>query len=398
MNRRNVLKIGALASCAALIPYYLNELGFFEPKKVIPNFKRLILIQLSGGNDGLNTIVPVGNDVYHRARPTIGYRKLDYDLDKGMYFNPSLYGLKGLYDEGDLCLINDVGYPNPNRSHFRSTDIWHSASSARQYINTGWVGRLLDSECLDPIAAIQVNPQLEQILRGEQTKGLLVQNVHRIQGLEKNELLYDYIQSNPKTHGAHANQNFLYKTLIQSNASIQKIKEEIGAKNKENNFPQTRFGRDMSDISSLIRSGVPTKIFYSSLIGFDTHVHQKGKHEHQLKVYDEGISALVKDLKKIGQFENTLILTFSEFGRRVEENKSKGTDHGAANNLFLMGGKLKKPGMYNEPSNLLSLDEIGDIQYRVDFRSIYATILKNWLGVNPEDVLNGKFEILDDLI
>ena len=190
------------------------------------------------------------------------------------------------------------------------------------------------------------------------------------------------------------NQGYLYKTLIETHSAADYIYETSKVYQTDVEYPATPFGKNLKGIGDLINSGLKTRVYYSTLGGFDSHVNQLGSQDNLLKIYSEAIAALVKDLKRNNRFKDTLILTFSEFGRRVKENGSRGTDHGTANNLFLIGGSLKKPGVYNEVPNLENLDKNGDLIYSVDFRNIYATALDNWLSADSNRILGKEFEKL----
>ncbi|MDH7444577.1 DUF1501 domain-containing protein [Aquimarina sp. 2201CG14-23] len=190
------------------------------------------------------------------------------------------------------------------------------------------------------------------------------------------------------------NQGYLYKTMLETYSSASYIYETSKIYNSSTEYPQSSFAKNLKTIADFIISGLKTRVYYSSLGGFDSHVNQLNSQDRLLRVYSEAIHALVQDLKKNNRFNDTLILTFSEFGRRVKQNGSRGTDHGAANNVTAIGGSLKKPGIYNEIPNLSDLDKNGDIKYSVDFRSIYASILHNWLDVNDQEILNTNFKNL----
>lgn len=392
LNRRSFLKSSALASSSLLLPNFLQEIAM---QKAIAKKqgKVLVVIQLSGGNDGLNTIIPFENDIYYNKRPKLNISKSEViKLDKGLGFNPAMKALQGIYDEGLMTIINSVGYPNPDRSHFRSMDIWQSASSADDYWSTGWIGRFLDSDCYEckPVyTAIEVDESLSLAMKGQIKSGLAVRDPKRLKQTSSNKYLKFLAEQYDDQH-AEPEVAYLYKTMIETQSSAKYIFEKSQTANSKITYPLNPFAKDLKMIAELITADTGTKVYYTSLGGFDTHAGQKNKQNRLLKTYAETMAAFIKDLKSNDLLKDTLIMTFSEFGRRVKQNASGGTDHGTANNLFLMGGNLKKAGVFNEGSNLNDLDN-GDLKYEIDFRNIYADILENWLETKSNLVLKKEF-------
>lgn len=394
MDRREFVKKSVFASGLMLVPSFLKGMEFMSPNEM-SGYRNLIIIQLSGGNDGLNTIVPFQNDLYHQLRPNIAKSSNELlKLNDDLSINSSCQGLKELYDQGELSILNNVGYPNPNRSHFRSTDIWHSASASDEYLKTGWIGRYLDSHCQSSYQAIEHDQSLSMILKGRNLKGIAVNNPQQLFQATREHFFKSVADNTDADLLSDSNQGYLYKTLLETYSSAEYIYEQSKIYETTTDYPQTAFAKNLKGIADFINSGLKTRVYYSSLGGFDSHVNQKSTQDGLLKTYSEGIAALVKDLKKNNKFKDTLILTFSEFGRRVKENGSRGTDHGTANNLFAIGGSLKKPGIYNEVPNLADLDGNGDLKYSLDFRSVYSTVLNNWLEVDARSVLNKDFDNL----
>ncbi|MFT6983097.1 MAG: hypothetical protein ACJAUD_001868 [Crocinitomicaceae bacterium] len=394
MDRRDFVKKSIFASGLMLVPSFLKGMDLLGPNE-ISGYRNLIIIQLSGGNDGLNTIVPFQNDIYHQLRPNIAKSGTDlFKLNDELSINSSCVGLKELYDQGELSIINNVGYPNPNRSHFRSTDIWHSASASDEYLKTGWVGRYLDSHCQSSYQAIEHDASLSMILKGQNLKGIAVKNPQQLFQATREKFFKSIADNTDAELLSENNQGYLYKTLLETYSSAEYIYTQSKIYESAAEYPNTAFAKNLKGIADFINSGLKTRVYYSSLGGFDSHVNQKQSQDGLLKTYSEGIAALVKDLKKTSKFKDTLILTFSEFGRRVKENGSKGTDHGTANNLFMIGGSLKKAGIYNEAPNLENLDSNGDLKHSIDFRSVYSTVLNNWLEVDTKLILSKQFENL----
>ncbi|GAC1374123.1 MAG: DUF1501 domain-containing protein [Hymenobacter sp.] len=402
-TRREFLRTSTLASTLLLVPRFLHALDRgpgLARLSAAPGARRLIVVQLSGGNDGLNTVIPYRNDLYYKARPTLGLREADglLALEKDLGLHPALKGLKGLYDQGHLAVLNAVGYPNPDRSHFRSMDIWQTGSGADQVVSTGWLGRYLDSNCPDcqrPYNALEIDDTLSLALKGRVRKGLALKNPDKFHQINQSRLLAQV--SRETTPGPHAQVDYLYQTLAETASSADYLYEKSKIYKSAGTYPNTDFGKNLKTTAELINSGVESRVYYLALAGFDTHVRQ---HEQQQRLFadlGDGLAALADDLQKNQQWDNTLVLVFSEFGRRVGQNASNGTDHGTANNVFLAGGALQKKGVVNDAPDLLNLDQ-GDLRHQVDFRSVYASILHNWLGADDAAILGPGVERMSGLV
>lgn len=387
-SRRNFIKNSALASAGSfLVPSFLSQL---KAGDLSVSHKNLIIIQLSGGNDGLNTVVPYQNDIYYRERSSIALNANELlKLDDSIALNKSLKEIADLYNDAALTIINGVGYPNPNRSHFRSMDIWQSASDSNEHINSGWIGRYLDAECKGSFNAIEADDTLSLAMKGKSLKGLAVKDVNRLVKSTRSPKVKALIKN---SNVENANLSYMYKTLIETEQSASYLSEKLGRNlSYAGSSPQNEFERKLNLIADLINSGVETQIYYAELGGFDTHVRQKPQHNRLLDTYSSSISSLVSKLKRGNNWNNTLILTFSEFGRRVKQNGAAGTDHGTANNIFLMSGALKNPGVFNNLPDLRNLDQ-GDLRYTIDFREIYASILEKWLDSDSSMILGRQFK------
>lgn len=396
-NRRNFLKKSALMSASLLIPDFLKAFGNLSDLSQFQG-KRLVVIQLSGGNDGLNCIVPYRNDIYYKMRPGIGLNeKQRIAVTDEVAFNIALTEMADLYNEGHLSVINNVGYPNPNRSHFRSADIWQSASDENQFLSTGWIGRYLDATCSDkctlPHMAVELDDTLSLALKGDKIKGLAFHDPKVLYLSSKNKNL-ELISNGNFHHDDDHVAGFLHKSLRETMQSADYVYEQSKIYKSTVTYPNSNFAKRMKNIAELICSGCETQVYYISLPGFDTHAAQAGMHTRVLQTYSQTVKAFCDDLKKNNQFDNTVIFTFSEFGRRVKQNASKGTDHGTANNVYIINGKLNKSGIYNELPNLEDLDE-GDLKFNVDFRQIYATLLENVLQKSASPILGNDFNKLD---
>jgi len=393
MKRRDFLRNTALASGAFMIPAFLKPFEALA-KSELTGYKNLVIIQLSGGNDGLNTIIPFGNDIYYQKRKTIAINQNDViKLNDMLGLNPALSALKEIYDQGYMSIINSVGYPNPDRSHFRSMDIWQTASDSNQFLTTGWIGRYLDSNCQsckNPYTAIEVDDTLSLAKKGAKMKGIAVQNPDKLYQTTREPFFKDLVHAHSNANLSEDNLGYLYKTMIETYSSADYIQQTSKTYNVTAEYPATALGNQLKTVSKFINSGLQTRIYYVSLSGFDTHVGQQNQQGRQLKIYGDAVAAFVKDLKQTGKLDDTLVMTFSEFGRRVEQNASNGTDHGTANNILIYGGKLKKAGIYNDAADLTQLDN-GDLKYQIDFRDVYATLLDKWLDVNNNQVLAKNF-------
>lgn len=394
MKRRNFLKQSTLASSLAFVPSFVK--AFETVAKESLGFKKLVIVQLSGGNDGLNTIVPFTNDIYYKNRPNLFIP--DNNLIKAtdsLGFHVNLAPIKNLYDQGYLSILNNVGYPNPNRSHFRSTDIWQTASDANEYLSSGWLGRYIDTYGKMPYSGIELDDSLSLILKGEKMNGIATKNPKILFSNTQTPYFKKIVNNQSDAHLSEHNLGYLYKTMIEASSSAKYIYETSKTFESKLTYPKNPFGEQLKTTAELINSHLESKVYYVSMGGFDTHANQTNKQSSLLKTYAESMEVFVKDLQQNDTFKDTLILTFSEFGRRVKQNAAGGTDHGAANNVFIIGQNLKIQGFYNESPDLKNLDANGDIVHSIDFRSIYATILDKWLQVNDTKILNKSFSKLD---
>ena len=393
MDRRKFIKNSALASSLFFVPSFVKAFETLATERL--GYKRLVIIQLAGGNDGLNTIIPHNNDLYYNARPKLAITQDIIKLTDDLGLHPSLSPLRSLFDNGELSIINNVGYPNPVRSHFRSMDIWQTASGSDEYLQSGWLGRYLDKHGKKPYNAIEIDEQLSLAMKGEHFNGIATNDYRVLYNTSKDPYFKNVLNHYNDTHLSEHNLGYLYQTMIEAKSSANYIFENTQVKLSQEAYPQNSFGKQLRNVAQFINSGLDTKVFYTSLGGFDTHANQQNKQKRLLSQYAESVSAFVKDLKRSETFEDTLILTFSEFGRRVKQNAANGTDHGAANNVFVIGKSLKKAGFYNNLSSLADLDNNGDIKYTIDFRSVYATILSKWMNVTSEGIIPTEQKLLD---
>ena len=395
IKRKEFIQIGSLATTSLMLPKFLKA---FEGKTPVPlGNKVVVILQLSGGNDGLNTVIPVRNDLYYKTRPRLGIGK-----DKALLLtdevglHPALTGFKELYDDGSLGIVNSVGYPNPDRSHFRSMDIWHTASQSSEYWNNGWVGRYLDAQCKGcdkPTQAIEIDDILSLALKGDNIKGIAVKDPKRLYGTA-NERFFKEVIKNHTDEAGEQPADYLYKTMAETLSSADYIFQQSKMHPTRADYPKTGLGNSMKTIASLIFSEINTKVYYVSLGSFDTHINQEAQQQRLFTEMNDAVKAFIRDLKTNNRFEDVMLFTFSEFGRRVQQNASNGTDHGTANNMFLISGGLKQKGLINTLPDLNDLDE-GDLKYKVDFKNVYATVLNKWLKADDKTILAKQYEHLN---
>ena len=391
-KRKEFLQFGSLATASLMLPKFLTAL---ERKDMVPaGNKVVVILQLSGGNDGLNTVIPFRNDLYYKARPRLGIEKTKtLSLSDEVGLHPALSVFKELYDDGSLGILNSVGYPNPDRSHFRSMDIWQTASQSTEYWSSGWIGRYLDAQCLGcdkPTQAIEIDDVLSLSMKGNLMNGMAVKDPKRLYGTANEKFFRDVLKSR-KTETGEQSVDYLYKTMAQTLSSADYIFKQSRLHPTSSDYPKTELGKSLKTIASLIFSEINTKVYYVSLGSFDTHINQGAQQQRLFTEMTEAIKSFVKDLKANSRFDDVLLFTFSEFGRRVSQNASGGTDHGTANNMFLVSGGLKQKGIINAMPDLGDLQD-GDLKYKIDFKNVYATVLNKWLNADSAKILGNQFD------
>jgi uncharacterized protein (DUF1501 family) len=383
----------------------------------------LVVLQMAGGNDGLNTVVPFANDHYHKARPRLGVAAKDaLKLNDQVALNPSLAGFKSLYDAGQLGIVQGVGYPNPNRSHFRGTEIWQTASDSERFEATGWLGRYFDNTCAgcDPTVAVTIGGQMPQAFASKQPKGICFNNPQNYRFLkgekpgpgERDTVEESYRKLNDADEMHMENSggsiaaisgaarstgsplDFIERTALDAQVSSDQVRAIAARGQNQATYPPSQLANSLKLVAKLIGGGMATRVYYVSQGGYDTHTNQTGAHERLLKDLGDSVKAFVDDLKAQGNMQRVLVMTFSEFGRRVAENASAGTDHGAAAPMFLIGDKVKA-GLAGKYPSLAPADlNQGDLKYTVDFRCVYSGVLERWLNTKSDPVLGRKFEPL----
>jgi uncharacterized protein (DUF1501 family) len=395
IKRKQFLQVGSLATASLMLPKFLK--AFEKPAMVPAGNKVVVVVQFSGGNDGLNTVIPITNDIYYRERPKLGITKTNaVQLTDEVGLNPALAGFKELFNDGSLGILNNVGYPNPDRSHFRSMDIWQTASNSNEYVSTGWIGRYLDAQCKGcdkPTQALEIDDILSLALKGNNTNGLAFKDPRRLYSTSNEKYFKDLSADH---HTGEETVDYLYKTMSETLSSADYIFQQSKVHPTAETYPASALGKDLKTIASLIMSDINTKVYYVSLGSFDTHVNQENQQKRLFTELNDAVKAFTSDLKKNNRFEDVLMMTFSEFGRRVTQNASGGTDHGTANNMFFISGGLKQKGILNAMPDLADLNE-GDLKHTVDFKNVYATVLNKWLGADDALILGTKNRYLDFL-
>lgn len=362
----------------------------------------LVILELAGGNDGLNTVVPYGNDAYYNARPNLGLKKPDLlPLNDYLALNGSLKGLKELYDDGNLAVINGVGYPNPNRSHFRSMEIWRTASDSDQYEHYGWIGNYLDEMYTpesDPLFGVAIASEFPQSFHCRDGLGVAFKKAGQFRwqegnGNDKEKLFRELNKTGNFFEDESDVLNYLRNVTSNIAESSDRVVKIANQKRRAQSYPRGNpLSDDLKTVADLIVGGIPTKIYYVSTGGFDTHANQANSHKSLMIKFGDALNAFMKDMKANNLSDRVCVLCYSEFGRRVKENASQGTDHGTAGPMFVAGNQVN-PGIHGKYPSLVDLDR-GDLKYEVDFRSVYHTVLESWLHAKPEKVLGKSYENL----
>ena len=357
----------------------------------------LVVLQLSGGNDGLSTVVPYADPAYGQARTAIRIGEKDVLRIDGYHgLHPGLKEVKELYDEGAVAIVQGASYPNPTRSHFEAMDIWQAGNREEARHGTGWLGRAVDCRCANPPlpAAVSIGPSVALALTGRESRPLAFAGPEGYQwrGTSKESAAFEAVNSAPGGEPAKsiAPLDYLRRVAADARDSSTMIRKAAQGFRPQVEFPSgNRLGADLRTVAALIASRFPTRIYYVSIGGFDTHSSQRGTHDNLMKTLSTALGAFLRELKAQGSLQKVMVLTFSEFGRRVKENASRGTDHGVAAPLFLLGGGVKG-GLHGRHPSLTQLVG-GDLAMSVDFRRVYAEVLDGWLAVPSEKVLGERF-------
>lgn len=406
VTRRNFLKgLGVAGLWMSHSELFMLAAQADTVKRIAGKDKILVVVQLSGGNDGLNTVVPYGFGSYYDARPQIGIKQSEVlPLNGQLGLNPNMTGMAQLFKKGKLAVIQAVGYPNANRSHFRSIEIWQTGCPDK-IRDTGWLGRYLDLSSSgnnfanNLLAAVNVDPVLPKTLSANK---VIVPSVASV-----NEFRFKVDPDYPQDRGAqisafediYANFNLrrpyvdlLRKVGLETNKASDNLLAVTKKYRSPVDYPETEFARGLKFISQMITGGVNSKIYNISLNGFDTHVNQARTQARLLKNLSDGLSSFQADIEAHGVADDVLVMVFSEFGRRVAENNGRGTDHGAAEPMFVLGNAVHG-GIYGDHPSLTNLDN-GDLRHKIDFRSVYASVLDRWLKADSQAILGSRFDQL----
>jgi uncharacterized protein (DUF1501 family) len=390
-TRRQFLQSSALVSFAPLVPTFLSHSALAADAK--SDGRKLVVIQLDGGNDGLNTIIPYADENYARVRRELRVKTDEiHKINDAVGFHPDMKSASDLLQDGRLAVIQGVGYPNPNRSHFESMAIWHHARlKAEDHDGNGWLGRAAELTHMQNTSvpdSIYVGADSVPVaLRGRRANALALQNesdLHLAGAVPAAEA------AAPSPLDISA---FVQRTVVQSFDAARQFRESSkDTPASSDNYPQTKLGEKLRLISKLLKFGGQTSIYYVSQPGYDTHAAQIYTHASLLREFAGALKAFLNDLKAAKLDDRVIVLAFSEFGRRVEENASFGTDHGTAGPVFLAGPNVRA-GLIGSHPSLTDLDQ-GDLKMAIDFRQVYATLLEQWLHIDSRQLLYGEFKQL----
>jgi uncharacterized protein (DUF1501 family) len=378
MNRRNFLTLtGTFTGGTLILPQFLQAFG--TQNNLVIGDQCVVFIQLNGGNDGLNTYVPFQDELYYKLRPKIALSKSEVvSSQNGMAFHPALKDFATMQQNGDLAVIQNVGYANPVRSHFRSQEIWQTAPTNQEYLNQGWLGRYLDLQCNDhqPTAGINIDNIDNLALKGDEPNSITVKDPNRFTSNKSIDTVIQ-LSNNPQLDFVRKIAN----SVVEGADAIQDALQK--ATPSEINYPKSGLSKNLEWIARLIKGNLHSKVYYTSMGGFDTHDNQLVIHQNKLKELNDAVYSLYNDLKKAKLLQNVTVVVFSEFGRRVGDN-GKGTDHGTAAPMFIIGGNNQGKVIGTNP-NLSDLDQ-GDLKHQIDFRSVYASLLDHKLNFDPNKI------------
>ncbi len=396
-TRRDFLKCScgatSLLATGITLPGFLTRTAWAAAQDdVAENDRILVVIQLTGGNDGLNTVIPIEDDLYHRARPSLRIaREQGLVLEQGLALHPEMAGMKRLYDDGLLSVVTNVGYPNPDRSHFRSMDIWHRATLTPETVTDGWLGRVVDGEGTapeKPFALHLDSGALPEALRTQREPVPSIESIEQFRLRSDSEHLIESVEA--VRQSAADDLLYVQRIAVSSCAQARRLEQIAAEAGSTAVYPGSRLAQRLRQIAQLIAVEFGPRIYYTSIDGFDTHARQALTHPVLLRELSDAVAAFVDDLKSRGLADRVLVVTFSEFGRRIAENGSRGTDHGAGAPMFI-AGPAARAGVVGGPPRLDRAME-GDVPHEVDFRQVYASVLDNWLRVPHVPVLGERVE------
>jgi len=392
-SRRELLLAGALAGGGLLLSASASASVRIWPRRPEDDEDGnvLVVLELAGGNDGLNTIVPYADDGYNGARNRLRVAENGIlRLDEYRGLNPLLSGLKKHWDAGRVAIVEGAGYPSPNRSHFASFDIWHAADTRGRLAGRGWLGRTL--EVLpggngNPNRGVHIGTSLPFSFQSSGGIASCFESPSAYRRLAEGSAEPEGMEQ-----GGAGALSGVRDVFAAANASSEAVRSAVAAYRPRAGYPDAPLGEALRTVAALIQQRVGARIVCARLEGFDTHVRQDGRHKLLLKEWNDALTAFLDDMVGTPRGDRTLVLVYSEFGRRVAENASEGTDHGTAGPMFLCGARVKS-GLHGKHPSMVELDE-GDLFFTTDFRSVFATVLKGWFGVEPGSVLAGEHPVL----
>lgn len=403
LSRRDLIRNGTLIAVGLAAPKWLSSVAHAEMLTRATGGKSgdtvLVVCQLSGGNDGLNTLVPYADKRYYDLRPSVGIGEDKVlKLTDNLGLHPSLNGLQELFNQKKVAIIQNVGYPQPNRSHFKSMEIWQSASVDGKMARYGWLGRHFDAQAgrnpLNPVVALGLSTEKPLALNGKVASipcfGSLADIQNMIGDPETEKLLRQIQGADAPVGSAERVVQQASRTALDAMSVLNK---QLKGYDPKQAYTDDEFGRGFKQISQLIATSPATRVVYFSVGGFDTHSRQAEQHQKLMAGLGNGLLAFQKEMEAIGKADKVVVLVFSEFGRRVAENASAGTDHGAAAPMFLVGSRVKG-GIYGGLPNLKDLDD-GDLKFEIDFRQVYATALDQWMAGESAPILGQQFAPLN---
>ncbi|MEZ6056769.1 MAG: DUF1501 domain-containing protein [Planctomycetaceae bacterium] len=358
--------------------------------------KVLVVVQMTGGNDGLNTVIPFADPDYRKLRPTLAVPQSDVlMINRQLGFHPSMKGFAELLEGEKLAIVQGVGYDNPNRSHFESMDIWHTGLQKTATRTEGWLGRCVDrweSPSKEVLAMHVGREKLPLALVAQQSRVPSVESLKQFQldeGKIDRSAKVRELSESPRTESNHL-LGFVASSTVSAISVSERVRQAANDYKPHHAYPESALGEKFRLIAQLIDSGFPSRIYYVELDGFDTHSQQAAAHSGLLRQLTDAVSVFVRDLDAQGNGDRVVTMCFSEFGRRVAENASEGTDHGTAAPMFLAGNSVK-PGLIGEHPSLADLDQ-GDLKHHTDFRQVYASLLNHWLGSHATQVLGKSYD------
>ncbi len=397
LDRRSFLKLSSLVGAAAFAPTILVRRAFGALAGADAPDRILVLIEMAGGNDGLNTVVPFASDAYRKARGALALGAQDVlAIDDARGLHKDLEPLKAAFDSGKLAIVEGVGYPDPVRSHFLSSDIWQAGDLEGRRLGTGWVGRLVDQrfrDVDDPNLVMAITPRVPLSCEADEHRAVTFDSPgnYRLKGdAGAAKTLDSAVSSQDVSERARA---FLRKAYLDARASSRSVAEAVKGYQAAAQYPGDKLANDLKNVAALIAGGLGTRVYVLQAAGFDTHSGQLGRQSRLFRELASSLAAFQSDLESHGLAERVVVMTFSEFGRRVAANASGGTDHGTAGPMFVLGKRVKG-GLYGKPASLESLDQNGDLVFTTDFRRAYAAVIDRWFGGDSHAVLGERFEPL----